>query len=179
MLAVAITAAVAVAVAVAAAVAVAGMAGCLKSSLLRRICRRWPSSSVDCRISSPLRLIAASLLPRDPSRFLDTPSPLSVAVTPPGHRNCVVCGWHFESLLSRFSTRPILHFRRSAWRSPPNQPRRVHQRSVADAVAAGIEDQHNLCWPDGSAASPISSIPTSSVVATDLFHLEVHPLPSI
>jgi len=61
---------------------------------------RWPSSSVHCCISSPLQLIAASLLCRDPLQCLSTPSPLLAAVTPPSHRNCVVCGWHFESLLS-------------------------------------------------------------------------------
>jgi hypothetical protein len=56
-----------------------------------------------------LRLIAASLLCRNPSRCLGTPSLSSVSVTPPGHCNCVVRGWHFESCLSRFSTRPFLH----------------------------------------------------------------------
>jgi hypothetical protein len=85
------------------------MAGCLipLSSATSNVVGLHPLS-VDCCISSPLRLIATSLLCRNPSRCLSTPSPSSVAVTPPGRRYCVIRGWHFESCLLRFSTRPIL-----------------------------------------------------------------------
>ena len=144
-------------------------------SLLRRIQRCWPSTSVECRISLPLRLIATSLL------CLGTPSPSSIAVTPPGHRNCVVCGWHFESRLSRFSTRdcsvspldalPVVHL-------PTNRdgfinavsPAQLPPASKTNAICVGLTSVP---------PPPISSIPMSSVTAADLFHLKVHLLPSI
>jgi hypothetical protein len=113
------------------------------------------SSSVDCRISSPLRLIAASLLCRDPSRCLSTPSPSSIAVTMPGHRYCVVRGWHFESRLLRFSTRPILPLVDcSVSPRPTVSPTQLLPASKTNAICVGLV----LVPPP-----PISSIPTSSV----------------
>jgi hypothetical protein len=139
------------------------MAGCLipLSSAASNAVGLRPSS-VDCHISSPLRLIAASLLWRDPSRCLSTPSPSSVAVTLPGCRYCVVRGWHFESRLLRFSTRPILPLVDCSV-SPLGALPGVHllTNRVADAVAAGVEDQCNLRWPGVGAT------------ATDLFHPDV------
>jgi hypothetical protein len=118
--------------------------------------------SVDCCISSPLRLIAPSLLCRDPSRCLSTPSPSSVAVTPPGRRYCVVHGWHFESRLLQFSTRPILPLVDCSV-SPLGTLSGIHlpTNRVANAVAAGVDDQRNLRWPGVGAT------------ATDLFHPDV------
>ena len=148
------------------------MAGCLipLSSAASNVVGLRPSS-VDCRISSPLRLIAASLLCRDPSRCLSTPSPSSVAVTLPGRRYCVVRGWHFESRLLRFSTRPILPLVDCSV-SPLGTLPDIHlpTNRVANAVAAGIKDQCNLCWPGVGAA------------VTDLFHPNIEccqSLPSI
>ena len=139
------------------------MAGCLipLSSAASNVVGLRPSS-VDCCISSPLRLIATSLLCRDPSRCLSTPSPSSVAVTPPGRRYCVVRGWHFESRLLRFSTRPILPLVDCSV-SPLGTLSGVHlpANRVNNAVAAGVEDQCNLCWPGVGAT------------ATDVFHLDV------
>jgi hypothetical protein len=104
-------------------------------------------------------LIAASLLCHHPSRCLSTPSPSSVAVTLPGRRYCVVRGWHFDSRLLRFSTRPILPLVDCSV-SPLGALPGVHlpTNRVADTVAAGIEDQCNLRWPGVGAT------------ATDRFH---------
>ena len=139
------------------------MAGCLipLSCTASNVVGLRPSS-VDCCISSPLRLIATSLLCRDPSRCLSTPSPSSVAVTPPGRRYCVVRGWHFESRLLRFSTSPILPLVDCSV-SPLGALSGVHlpTNCVANAVAAGVEDQCNLCWPGVGATT------------TDLFHPDV------
>ena len=146
-------------------VAVAGMAGCLipLSSAASNVVGLRPSS-VDCRISSPLRLIAASLLCRDPSRCLSTPSPSSVAVTLPGRRYCVVRGWHFESRLLRFSTRPILPLVDCSV-SPLGTLSGVHlpTNRVANAVAAGIEDQCNLRWPGVGGQSLPSRSPSLAI----------------
>jgi hypothetical protein len=139
------------------------MAGCLipLSSAASNVVGLRPSS-VDCCISSPLQLIATSLLCRDPSRCLSTPSPSSVAIKPPGRRYCVVRGWHFESRLLRFSTHTILPLV-DCGVSPLGTLSGVHlpTNCVANAVAAGVEDQCNLRWPGVGAT------------ATDLFHPDV------
>ena len=139
------------------------MAGCLipLSCAASNVVGFRPSS-VDCCISSPLRLIATSLLCHDPSQCLSTPSPSSVAITPPGRRYCVVCGWHFESRLLLFSTCPILPLVDCSV-SPLGTLSGVHlpTNRVANAVAAGVEAQCNLRWPGVGATS------------TDIFHPDV------
>ncbi len=117
----------------------------------------------------PLRLIATSLL------CLGTPSPSSVAVTPPGHRNCVVCGWHFESRLLRFSTRdcsvspldtlPVIHL-------PTNRngfinavsPAQLPPASKTNAICVGLTSvPRHQSLPSRCRVSPppISSISKS------------------
>ena len=84
------------------------------SSATYNVIGLWPLS-VDCLISSPSLMIAASLLCRDLSRWLqytDTVVGSRRNACLRRHwlpyRNCVVCGWHFESHLLQFSTCPIL-----------------------------------------------------------------------
>ena len=109
-----------------------------------------------------MRLIAASLLCRDPSRCLSTPSPSLVAVTLPGRRYCVVPGRHFESRLLQFSTSPILTLVDCSVSPLGALPGvQLPTNRVADTVAVGVEDQCNLRWPGVGAT------------ATDLFHPEV------
>ena len=120
--------------------------------------------SVDCCISSLLRLIATSLLCCNPSRCLSTPSPSLVAVTPPGRRYCVVHVWHFESRLLRFSTRPILPLMIVVYlplalclafiSQPTVLPMQLLPAPKTNAICVGLV----LVPPP-----PISSIPTSSV----------------
>ena len=88
--------------------------------------------SVDSLISSPSRMIAASLLCRDLSwclQYTDTFVGSRRNACLRRHwlpcRNCVVCGWHFESHLLQFSTFPFylcISPQRSAWCSPTSQP---------------------------------------------------------
>ncbi len=146
-------------------VAIAGMAGCFipLSSAATNIVGLCPSS-VDCCISSPLRLIATSLLCRNPSRCLSTPSPSSVAVTPSGRRYCIIRGWHFESRLLRFSTCPILPLVDCSV-SPLGTLSGIHlpTNRVANTVPAGIEDQCNLRWPGVGGQSLPSRSPSLAI----------------
>ena len=146
-------------------VAVAGMAGCLipLSSAASNLVGLCPLS-VDCCISSPLRLIATSLLCRDPSQCLSTPSPSSVVVTPPGHRYCVIHGWHFENRLLQFSTRPILPLVDYCV-SPLGTLSDIHlpTNRVTNAVAAGMKTNIICVGLVLVPPPPISSILTSSV----------------
>jgi len=115
--------------------------------------------------------------------------PSLIAVMPPGHFNCVVCGWHFESRLSHFSTRLILPLPlvdRSV--SPLGALPGVHYPTNLDGFINAVSTAqfppssktNKICVGLTSVPQPlIYSIPTSSVAAANLFQLEVFPLPSI
>jgi hypothetical protein len=118
----------------------------------------------------------------NPLRCLGTPSPSLVAVTPPGHRNCVVRGWHFESCLSRFSTHPILPLvdcgvsslgALPGFHLPTNRdrfinaalPTQLPPSSKTNAICVGLTSVHRRSLPSQSPSLAIYSIVGPSLLS--------------
>ena len=153
------------------------------SSLLRRIYRRWPSSSVDCRISSPMQLLPPLFYV--PIRHMPR---CAVAVIGCRHAPCRAVGILKAAsrafLLIPFYILPLVDCNVSPLGALPD----VHLPTNHDGFINAVSPEqlppaaktNAICVGLKSVPPPlISSIPTSSVTAADVFHLEVHPHPSI